>query len=191
MGNEKYLSALNKVHTLSVGLKAYLDTILKTEIYEKNRKISLSKNTFNYYSFIMKGAAKLIAFDPISERETCLTFFFENDFIGHLNYIKGEFLENLQLEFLEETHLQTIAEKHIVNIFKLFPESNYLDFKISAFQLGRLLDQLYIRNYYLAKEKYKMVLKLQPEIGTKIQIKDIATFLGVDNKTLSRIRAKK
>ena len=42
-----------------------------------------------------------------------------------------------------------------------------------------------------AKQRYDSLLKMQPEILNRVPLQYIASFLGITQETLSRIRSKK
>ena len=42
-----------------------------------------------------------------------------------------------------------------------------------------------------AKQRYDSLLKIQPEILNRVPLQHIASFLGITQETLSRIRSKK
>jgi Mn-dependent DtxR family transcriptional regulator len=45
-----------------------------------------------------------------------------------------------------------------------------------------------VLNHESTKEKYLRLLEEQPEVIQKSKVKDIATYLGVSRRTLTRIR---
>lgn len=54
----------------------------------------------------------------------------------------------------------------------------------------RLSDRASSLSFESALEKYKYLLKSQPEIIQRVSIQHIASYLGVSKETLSRIRSR-
>jgi len=190
MDIENYLDRLDAFHALSPGLRAYLKTIVKEERFEKGSRILLSEGKLNFYPFLTQGSLKLMVTDQQSSEETNLLFCFEDEFFHHYNQFYIDQNRKLVVEFLQETRLLSINEAHYANIQKLFHETYRLNLSFNANQMGNLIYHLYIRNTFRAKDRYKMSLKKYPKLGTRISVKDMATFLGVDQKTLSRLRSE-
>jgi CRP-like cAMP-binding protein len=56
-----------------------------------------------------------------------------------------------------------------------------------------LLEKINTRNTYLGYDssaRYRLFLERQPEIATRVQLGDIASYLGITRQSLSRIRRK-
>ena len=53
-----------------------------------------------------------------------------------------------------------------------------------------LEERLYQLQFMNSQERYKVLIKDNPEILQRVSLTDIASFLGVSRETLSRIRAK-
>ena len=52
------------------------------------------------------------------------------------------------------------------------------------------LERLFMERYYRsANERYNLLLEREPEIFRKVPLKHIASFLGISQVSLSRIRA--
>jgi CRP-like cAMP-binding protein len=89
-------------------------------------------------------------------------------------------IEETQLLSIDFDSLQKLYAKSIVwqNIGRAFAEREYVVME----QYASIL------NHETAKEKYLRLLKEQPTVIQKASIKDIASYLGVTSRTLSRIR---
>ncbi len=89
-------------------------------------------------------------------------------------------IEETELLVIDFESLQKLYAKSIPwqSIGRAFTEREYLVMEQYASTL----------NNETAKEKYLRLLKEQPTIVQKASIKDIASYLGVTTRTLSRIR---
>lgn len=191
MDIENYLNRLSAYHPLSSGLKAYIATIAKEQNYTKGDILYEAGKSAAFFPLITDGAVKITALNEDLEEEINLGFYFQHDFMYHYSEITLNPENKLRAKCIENTSIVTISEAHYSNTLKLFPEAYKLNLLFTSVHVGSLLNQLYIRNHFKARERYFTVLKEQPEIGKRISINDLTTFLGLDQTTISRIRAKK
>ncbi len=89
-------------------------------------------------------------------------------------------LEDTELLVIDYEHLQKLYSTSIVwqNIGRAVAEKEYIVMEQYASVL----------NNETAKEKYLRLLKEQPNVLQKANIEDIASYLGITRRTLSRIR---
>ncbi|SEW35849.1 Crp/Fnr family transcriptional regulator [Chitinophaga arvensicola] len=82
---------------------------------------------------------------------------------------------------------------HYADLHKLYQDSHQSE------KIGRLIaEQQYLRKYhrelsflrYSAQERYAQLLEEYPEVIKHIPIKQIASYLGIEPESLSRIRKK-
>ncbi|MCH7414357.1 Crp/Fnr family transcriptional regulator [Belliella sp. R4-6] len=137
--------------------------------------------------FIKKGIARAFSRSEDSE----LTFWFgkEGDpAISLKSYVanqKGyefiELLEDSELYFINKVNLEKLFEQdvHVANWGRKFAEQ----------QLLKLEEWLISRQFKTAKERYLNLLKDNPEFVQRIQLRHIASFLGITQVSLSRIRS--
>lgn len=160
-----------------------------TEIKQKKGHILLKANTIekNIY-FIKKGIARAYSHKDNAE----ITFWFgkESDTIismkSYIANLKGyeniELLENCELYELKAEDLQKFFEEdiHIANFGRRFAEK----------ELIKTEERLISRQVRTATERYKELLKNSPDIVKRIQLGHIASYLGITQVSLSRIRAE-
>jgi CRP-like cAMP-binding protein len=98
-------------------------------------------------------------------------------------------LENIEL--LEDTVLYSISYQSLQQLYQQFPQFN-LHGRIITEQYYMLSEQ---RNFALkkqsAKQRYDLLLKQYPQILQKASLGHIASYLGITQETLSRIRKQK
>lgn len=160
-----------------------------TEVSFKKGHILLNADKVekNIY-FIKKGIAR--AFSHIDNNEVTIWFGKEGDTIISMNsYIaneKGyediELLENCDLYELRASDLQQLFNKdiHIANFGRRFAEK----------ELVKTEERLISRQIRTASESYNELLKGSPDIVQRVQLGYIASYLGITQVSLSRIRAE-
>lgn len=160
-----------------------------TEVKYKKGHILLRADKIekNIY-FIKKGVARAYSHNGDIE----ITFWFgkETDtIISMKSYIanqKGyeniELLEDCDLYELKTTDLQRLFENdiHIANWGRKFAEK----------ELVKTEERLISRQVRTATERYKALLNDSPDLIKRVQLGYIASYLGITQVSLSRIRAE-
>lgn len=151
------------------------------------RLLSANKIERNIY-FIKKGIVRAYTEFPDGD----ITFWFgrEGDTIVSMNsyvnnqpgYESIELLEDCNLYKLNTAALNNLFLKdiHIANWGRRFAEQELLKTE------GRLI----ARQISTASERYAELIKNNPELLQRVQLSYIASYLGITQVSLSRIRAK-
>lgn len=165
-----------------------LSDISEPIVIPKNTVIIDAQQTCRYLYFLKGGCCRI--YYRREEREVVLGFCFPGEAILSLNsYIHGkpgyEIVDTLETSTLYRIPIADIQELYqsslaISNWGRRLAELETL--KIEA----RLLQTL----FRTASEKYRDLLKKHPAILQKIKLGHIASYLGVSQVTLSRIRAE-
>jgi len=83
-----------------------------------------------------------------------------------------------------------IAAKDMENLYKQYPEFNLIGRKIAE-NLYILLEQRTNTLHSLnAPERYRILCEQEPYVIERVSLGHIASFLGISQETLSRIRSK-
>ncbi len=179
---------LDKIYKLPVSSKeSLIQAIDEIEYPKGHRLLNADKVERNIY-FIKKGIVRAYTDLPDSE----ITFWFgkEGDTVVSMrSYVSGqegyetiELLENSVLYELNMNALNSLFEKniHIANWGRKFAEQELL----------KTEEWLIARQFKTASERYNELLKSNPELLQRIQLSHIASYLGITQVSLSRIRAK-
>ncbi len=186
MINNHFLNTIFKEENFS---KEDLEMILKQYekiTFAKNDYFIKEGNTANYYYFMESGFARSYVID-LEGNDISTKFFSSSDIVidWHSYFLKTKCRENIQ------AITSCIAWKiTFENFMKLF--------KIEAFrEVGRtrLVNNYFeLKNHSIsiiadpAKERYLNLIKSKPDIVQNVPLKQIATYLGITDTSLSRIR---
>ncbi len=153
----------------------------KGDFFVKQNKIC------RYIGFIISGSIRIYYINQKGEeitygfcQENCLTTSFKS-FISQTP-------SHLVLQALEDTSLLTIDFEHLDLLYKKYPTWQNIGRIITQNEFLIMEQYAAVLNNETAKEKYLRLLKEQPSILQKAKIEDIASYLGVTRRTLSRIR---
>ena len=156
--------------------------------------ISLSKGTtlmeegsaHDYFYILVKGSAK--AYHWNDGEAVCNWFAFENDVLTTIGAYDGG-ASNETIELLEDVKLIQIntnefnhLSKHNLNIGRLSFHwfSEYTKFLSQQVDLQSLP----------SLDRYEKITKAHPELLQRVSLRDLASYLGMRQETLSRVRAK-
>lgn len=100
--------------------------------------------------------------------------------LGQKGYEDIELLENCELFKLNSQELQNLYKQdiHIANWGRKFAEK----------ELIQTEERFISRQFRTAKERYKELLNYHPELIQRVQLSYIASYLGITQVSLSRIR---
>lgn len=160
----------------------------ETRIFAKGEMLSKHR-TFNRTVFFMEeGLARSFYFEKGKDITT--NFFSEGKIFANIDTIFTGEATRYNIETLEES---TITFCQYDKLEELCSNS-LTSANFSRFILGNLLTQMVRRvnsmQYMTAKEKYAQLLEDSPNIILRAPLGMIATFLGISQETLSRIRSE-
>lgn len=140
-----------------------------------------------HIAFILKGTLRTYYINDKAE-ETTSCFCTENNLTTSYKSFILQQPSSLVLQAIEETKLLVIDYE---NLQKLYAKSAIWQTigRVVAEREYIIMEQYAsVLNNETAKEKYLRLLKEQPNVLQKANIEDIASYLGVTRRTLSRIR---
>ncbi|RNL80621.1 Crp/Fnr family transcriptional regulator [Sinomicrobium pectinilyticum] len=180
---------LNAIHPLSDTSKQTLKKSIAEVNYPKGHILLRADKIETNIYFIKKGIVRAFANTDHNE----ITFWFgkEGDtVISMKSYVaRQKGYENIEL--LEDCELYELKTE---NLQKLFDEN--IDIanwgrKFAEQELAKTEERLISRQFRTAKERYRELLKGNPDLIQRVQLGHIASYLGITQVSLSRIRAEK
>jgi CRP-like cAMP-binding protein len=142
-----------------------------------------------YLGFIKKGTIRCFYIND-QGREINFGFYFENEFFTDYESILCDTVSNMNIQALEDSEILLLSKEHLQDLYKkeaywqqfgrVMSEKIYLDAK-------KRIDDLLC---YSPENRYLNLVKKQPALFQKIAQKHIASYLGVTEQSLSRIRSR-
>ncbi|MEM7375369.1 MAG: Crp/Fnr family transcriptional regulator [Bacteroidota bacterium] len=140
----------------------------------------------NFIGFIAKGCIRHYHVHDGVER-TCYVSFENNWVTDTLSFSEGTKSHN-NYQTLEATTLYTIERNTLYELYKKCPKFESLA-RIMNERLAKLTIELCVSlASYPPEERYKNLLKQQPEIFQRVPQRYIAHILGIQPESLSRIK---
>ena len=175
---------------LSSAAEDYLYSIAKEIKVSKGSILIREGQTVNKVYFVKAGCLRSFCTDKTGKEHT-LQFAIKNWWISDYIAIHTNELATLTVECLEDSTIIEFNAKEINGILDLFPEYEpfqryILERHVVSLQ-KRILNQLQLT----AAERYDLFLEHYPNIEQHTKNYHIASFLGITQESLSRIRVKK
>lgn len=181
------LKLISQNTTLSDNDKALCEKYFEPVLYPKNRVIEEENKIPKYLYFVMSGFVRLFYYndkgDEVTTHINCPPGFITSYF----NFI-NQTRSNENLECITECELLRITKADLDLL--THQSSAFKDFSILVFQQSLAYNE--IRSQELAtltaEQRYQKLVKNYPEILHNVPLQYIASFLGMNAKSLSRIR---
>lgn len=180
-----------KEKMFAMGLRHHSFKLLWAELekidLKKGKQLIKSGRVEHHLYFILQGIARVYL---KSEKEITFCFCTETDIILSYNSYFNETPGYENIELLEDSTLLKISHKRIKELCSQQLEiANFFN-KIIGSELVKTEERLINTQSKTASERYEDLLSLNPSIVNRVQLGYIASYLGISQVTLSRIRAK-
>lgn len=189
---EEFLAMLDAIRPLSEGVRERLRTIMVERQVRKNDFLLRAGLINSHVFFIKKGLVRCYYVKEHPQtgahREISIHFFMEKDIIASTwSYIHQKPGREWVVA-LEDCTVAVLSFADLDKTYTLFPELNLH---------GRLLTQKYSTLWYTllqgirtqtARERYHFLLENFPLLHQRIPDKYLASYLGINAVTLSRIK---
>lgn len=167
------------------------------DLYFSNSKIPLKIPVKEYFlkegtvcqqmAFIEKGELRMFYITE-EGKEINVEFFFENDFVASYQSFLQQTNSKYYIQAISDCELITISHKTLQNAYANSPYWQKFGRIIAekVFTLAEQRTESFL--FYNAEERYLNLLKNRPIIFKKIPLYHIASYLGIEPESLSRLR---
>lgn len=178
--------ALAKLYTGADENWPAFERILHPVQFEAGAFLSQAGKTANAIYYITAGTVRVVAL--YQEKETCLDFAFPGMFSTSYASFITQTPAGVSLQAILPVNALAFYYDDLQALYRAHPATE---------KIGRLLaEQQYLRKYhrelsllqYTAAERYRQLLQEHPEIVRVIPVKYVASYLGIEPESLSRIR---
>ena len=153
---------------------------------KKNRDLQPIGHTCKTIYFINKGIARIYYFkDGIDVTEN---FFFENSIIARVESLFTGKPSRKAIQVLEDAEITGINANLLFKLYDSFPEIERLFRKIFEAAYVETVHRIEGIQFHTAEERYKALLQEAPDILKRVPLKYVASYLGITQVSLSRIR---
>lgn len=186
---QRVISLFESIFPLEEALKEDIKNWSEVISVKKKEKLVHQGETSKYIYFIYKGAIRSY-YTNQEGHENISWLLFENELAIAVYSFFSQKPSFETLETLEDSILLRLSFEKLNQLYLTYPSFNYI---------GRLLtEQYYIRSeekanalrMLTAKERYATLLSQYPQVIQRVSLGHIASYLGITQHTLSRIRSQ-
>lgn len=167
--NEKIL--LDSIHCMTVPAKTIL---------QKQGRIS------NKIYIVEKGIVRTYYYKD--GKDVTYSIATQNDFAGSMSSFFMQKSSNKIVETLEESQLWELEYNKLQSLFDANQELSRVGRIFTNYGISVMEKRFDDMIFYTAKERYDILMQERPELIQKVPLGMIASYLGVTQETLSRIR---
>ncbi len=183
---ESLFNFFNKYNTLSKEGEKAIAEISKIVEIKKNTDLQPIGHTCKTIYFIKKGVARIYYFkDDIDITES---FAFENNIIARVESLFTGKTSRKAIQVLEDSELIAINSTQLFKLYDKFPEIERLFRLIFEAAYVGTIDRIEGIQFHTAEERYKALIKEAPDVLKRVPLKFVASYLGITQVSLSRIR---
>ena len=179
---------LQKINPLTPEAISALSSICTEMDVKKNDDLHPIGHTCRNIYFVKKGLLRIY----YSKEGVDITESFEqeNSLVARADSLFTTKPSRKGIQAIEDTHLIAINSAHLFELYDSHPSIERL-FRL-VFEQAYVLsvERLESIQFYTAEERYNNLLQYSTSIVQRVPLKHIASYLGITQVSLSRIRAK-
>jgi CRP-like cAMP-binding protein len=185
---EQLLQYLKNFHYVSEEAQLALQGCFTKVILPKNEFLITEGKICRHLYFLEQGCLR--GYYNLEEKEITYWFGFENDFVTsfHSFITRQPGVENIQL--LEGCVLWAISKDALAGLLNQYHEIEKL-LRIAYEKYYIRLEERFVNaQFRTASERYQNLLAQTPHIIDRVSLGYIASYLGISQETLSRVRSR-
>ena len=156
---------------------------------KKNQELQTIGHTCKTIYFLNTGTARIYYYkDGIDITES---FAFENNIIARVESLFTGNPSRKAIQILEDSEIVAINATLLFKLYDIYPEIERLFRKIFEVAYVDTVNRIEGIQFHSAEERYNALISEEPNVLKKVPLKHIASYLGITQVSLSRIRAIK
>lgn len=188
-GARQVLQFIESVHPISHELKQHLTTVIKERRLAKREYLLKAGHVSRSACFVQSGLLR--CFYIKGDTEVCSWFMKEGDVIISIESFYSQSKSYESIQALEDCVINYIEYSELQAIYRQFAEFNFVGRVLTEKYHVLWAQQLYALRMQPAPERYRWLLTNYPELALRVPGKYIASYLGIEETTLSRIKKMK
>jgi CRP-like cAMP-binding protein len=187
---QELIDKIKSSQTLSQTAEAYLFSIYRLKKFSKGDVLIRQGQRVDKVYFVTSGCLRSYCVDKNGKEHT-LQFAIKDWWISDYIAIHDNELATLTVECLKESTVIEFNTKDLDTMYSLFPEFESFQRHILERHVVSLHKRILNQLQLTAAERYDLFLEKYPDIEQYTRNYHIASFLGVTQESLSRIRVEK
>lgn len=179
---------LNSVYTLTASSIDLLRSVMSEKSYKKN-SIIIRQETFDPNVYLLKKGC-VRAYYYKEDQEITSWFAFEGEIVFTSASFQPEALNKEIIEAVEDCEFYILKRADLRRFFCHNNEIANWGRRLAEISLLFIEHQLHAIKFHSAKERYEDLIKHYPLAIRRLKLGHIASYIGVSQVTLSRIRSE-
>lgn len=186
---DSLVSFLKKLQPISSEAETELLGLCELKNYVKNEEIQAIGATCKTIYFMVSGVGRIYYLkDGVEVTEY---FAFPNELIIRAESLFTQNPSKKAIQVLEDSQVVAISAEPLFRLFEKHHDLERLFHKLIQQAYVETLKRLENIQFLTAEERYEKLLEEKPELIQKIPLKHVASFLGITQVSLSRIRGQR
>lgn len=162
---------------------------LDLRVLKKKEHLLRAGEVLRFTAYVQKGCLRRYTVDA-QGKETTLGFATEDNWTGDLESFTQQRPTLFYVQALEESELLTISYENFHRVCKQLPKyKTFHDAKVERNHYATL-KRLVAAKSATAEEKYLQLEHEKPELFQRVSLHYIASYLGIEPESLSRLRKR-
>lgn len=178
-----------KISPLTDSSKQSIRDLAHLVLVKKNQDLQKIVEVCRTIYFVHKGLARIFYFKDGSE--VTEYFAFEDDMIVRAESLFTGKSSRKGIQAIEETTFIGISSTSLFKLFEIHPDLERLFRKLIESAYVETVKRVENIQFHIAEERYSELITHNPAIILRIPLKHIASYLGITQVSLSRIRANR
>lgn len=184
---QQFVIHLNDISALSSQVSDAILNMLSEVKIKKNHDLQSIDQTCKTIYFVQQGAARIYYYKD--GKEVTEYFAFENDLIIRAESLFTGKPSHKAIQSISDTDFVAIPAHQLFALFDQYRDIERLFRKIVERSYVDTINRLESLQFHTAEERYRSLIEKSPEVVKQIPLKHIASYLGITQVSLSRIRA--
>jgi len=183
---QRLREVFSQINPLSEEEWGQFEPMLETETVRKNDFLIREGQVAKHIYFICEGMVRVYL--KGAPKEISLDFAFEHTFVSSYASFLQQIPSAVSIEAFMETRVIRFSRDHLYQRYEASHMAERMGRLIAEFQYLRKNSREIALLKYPATQRYLQLLKQQPRLVQEIPVKYLASYLGVEPESLSRIR---
>lgn len=158
--------------------------------YKKGEFYNEYKNVCKYLGFILSGVFRIYKFHEPSGTERNMLFFTNDQFMSSFKSFLSQTSCEYYTESMTNSEILYIHYDHLQQLYNCSPAWERFGRIFAESALHTVMDNTEGFLFKTPEERYMELLKLHPGIFQSVPLYHIASYLGIEGPSLSRIRKR-
>lgn len=186
---QNLFESLNELTILDQDVKIKLENLVKVEQFEKDDFILKEGSTIKKLYCVENGLLR--SFFHKDGKEVVKWFCYEGQFATSLYSFISQKPSYENIQAIEKSTLFSITYQDLQNLYETYPALERIGRLLTEQYYVMLEERIILLQFQTAKERYENFLRDEKCLINRISLGYLASYLGITQETLSRIRAKK